>query len=130
MPIYQGSCECQSVKFEVSGELSDITACHCYECRKSSGNYWAYTEVMPDQINFLEKDDLGWYDSTDLAIRGFCKNCGSTLFWRLKGREEWHISASSFDDPIPVKLTNHIFVTERGSFYEITDGLPQAARFE
>ncbi len=46
-----GSCECGAVVFELSGKLRDVVACHCGQCRKTSGHYWAATSVPTPQLH-------------------------------------------------------------------------------
>lgn len=130
MERHQGSCECGDVKFEVTGELRPVIACHCDQCRKSSGHYWAATYADSQNMKITRGRTLTWFQSTDVVRKGFCRTCGSSLFWRLDGRDGCSISAGAFDTELPVKLKKHIFVSEKGCYYDIHDGLPQAARFD
>jgi hypothetical protein len=74
-----------------------------------------------------------WYRSSDKARRGFCKICGSTLFWHGEGYEDLvgqiDISAGSLDDTQTLKLTRHIFCKFKGGYYEIKDGIPEFDAF-
>jgi hypothetical protein len=63
-----------------------------------------------------------------LARREFCKHCGSNLFFDPLDSEkiEWTgISMGAFYGPTNTKITGHIFVKDKGDYYQITDGLPQ-----
>ena len=130
MQVYKGSCECRDVTFEVTGQLRPVIACHCDQCRKSSGHFWASTYAPSENINITSGRALSWFQSTDVVRKGFCRTCGSSLFWKLDGRNGLSISGGAFDDAIPAKLEKHIFVSEKGCYYEITDGLPQADQFD
>ncbi|MXU65941.1 GFA family protein [Oceanomicrobium pacificus] len=130
MPPLRFSCECSQVQYEISGPLPEVLACHCTQCRKSSGHYWASVRVQDDQIKVISDTTLAIYQSTDMAQRGFCTACGSTISWRLQGRPGLLLSAGCFDDDLPVRLTGHHFVTEKGNYYDLKDGLPQAERFD
>jgi len=127
---HQGSCECGDVTFDVLGELRPIIACHCDQCRKSSGHFWAATYAPSDQITITHGRALTWFQSTDVVRKGFCRLCGSSMFWRQDGRDGLSISAGAFDTELPVRLAKHIFVSEKGCYYDITDRLPQAAQFD
>ena len=81
----KGSCECQGVVFELIGELRDVVFCHCSQCRKTSGHYWAATQVSKGNLNLIKATSLSWYDSSDNARRGFCSLCGSSMFYERKG---------------------------------------------
>ena len=50
----KGSCECQGVVFELIGELRDVVFCHCSQCRKTSGHYWAATQVSKGNLNLIK----------------------------------------------------------------------------
>jgi hypothetical protein len=130
MQSYRGSCECGKFAIEVSGDISPVFACHCVQCRKSSGHYWAAVPVPTRQISVISDETLAWYQSTDVADKAFCRNCGSSIFWRLAGRPTLHVSAGLFDDDLPAKLDSHRFISERGTYYDITNSLPQAGLFD
>lgn len=123
--MHTGSCLCGAVTFEVSGELATPDACHCSQCRKQSGHYWAATDVPKSRVTIHGEDSLTWYQASEKARRGFCSTCGSFLFWDAIGKDEFGIAMGAFDGPTGVKLGLHIFVADKGDYYEIADGLPQ-----
>lgn len=122
---HSGSCLCGRVQFSVKGELREVIACHCHQCRKQSGHYYAATSAPDDCLEVREDGALAWYQSSEHARRGFCSNCGSALFWKFDGESTTSISAGSFDAPTGLRLGRHIFVADKGDYYEIGDGLPQ-----
>ena len=120
-----GSCLCGAVRFTVSGPLGEPDACHCTQCRKQSGHYWASVDVMRDAIVITGEDQLTWYQSSTKVRRGFCATCGSFLFWDVAGRARIAVAMGAFDGPTETRLGMHIFVAEKGDYYAITDGLLQ-----
>lgn len=68
-----------------------------------------------------------WYRSSEAARRGFCGICGSNLFWDGSG-ENLSIFAGTLDGDPGIRLAGHIYCADKGTYYEIEDGLPQAAR--
>jgi len=62
------------------------------------------------------------------AGQAFCSNCGSTLFWDPIQRDSIAIAMGAFDTPTQTHLKMHIFVADKGDYYEIADGLPQNQR--
>jgi hypothetical protein len=60
--------------------------------------------------------------------RGFCRTCGSSLFWDPPHKDWIGVAMGAFDPPTDTKLRIHIFVSEKGDYYEIADGLPQNQR--
>ena len=121
----KGSCECQGVVFELTGELRDVVFCHCSQCRKTSGHYWAATQVSKGNLNLIKATSLSWYDSSDEARRGFCSVCGSSMFYERKGIDKISVSAGSLEIPTSLDRMRHIYVASKGDYYDISDDLPQ-----
>jgi len=120
-----GRCNCGAVRFRTRGALREVVACHCSQCRRQSGLYFAATNVADDNIEISGEANITWYRASEVARRGFCTTCGSALFWKHQDDPFISVLAGSFDQPTGLKLTSHIFCADKGDFYEITDGLPQ-----
>ncbi len=73
-PVH-GSCLCGGVRFEVHGPMQEITACHCTQCRKTTGHFLASTNVANDDLIMSASGSLRWYTSSQVAERGFCGTC-------------------------------------------------------
>jgi hypothetical protein len=105
--------------------MRDVVGCHCHQCRKQSGHFYATTSASDKDLDVQGSEALKWYQSSEKARRGFCSECGSALFWKYDGEATTSILAGSMDAPTGLKLTSHIFVGDKGDYYEIGDGLPQ-----
>ena len=116
-----GSCLCGAVRFDVQN-LRDVVACHCLQCRKTTGNYMSATAANNADLKMTETRGLKWYRSSDTAQRGFCQDCGSVLFWKGDGRDYTAITAGSIDGKTGLKLMGHIFCDSAGDYYEIVGG--------
>jgi hypothetical protein len=114
------------VSFEVTGELQPPDACHCSQCRKQSGHYFASTAVPRADLTIHGADNVTWFRSSEKVRRGFCSTCGSSLFWDPIYKDVTGIAMGALDRPTDTKLTIHIFVADKGDYYDIADGLPQA----
>ena len=123
-----GSCLCGGVRFEVTGPLRPVVACHCGQCRKTSGHYVAATSALRDHIRFAADATLRWFRSSTTARRGFCATCGSSLFWALDDGPRLSISAGVLDGATGLSTVGHIFCADKGDYYDIEDDLPQLAR--
>ena len=123
--MHTGACLCGAVRFEVTAELAPPDACHCSQCRKQSGHFWVSTEVPRETLTLHGEEHLTWFTASDKARRGFCATCGSFLFWDPSGRGKIGIAMGAFDAPTNTRLAQHIFVADKGDYYDITDGLPQ-----
>jgi hypothetical protein len=123
-----GSCLCGAVKFKVEGELKPPDACHCTQCRKTSGHYWVSTDVARGAVKIDGEFNVAWFRSSEKAQRGFCSTCGASLFWDPIDKGTIAIAMGAFDSPTGTKIAKHIFVADKGDYYEIKDGLPQNAQ--
>lgn len=122
---HRASCLCGAIRIDVAGDLGPPDACHCTQCRKQSGHYWSSTDVPRRAVTIQGEDNITWFQSSEKARRGFCKTCGSALFWDAIGRDKIAIGMGAFEKPTDIKLHKHIFVADKGDYYEIADGLPQ-----
>ena len=122
-PRATGGCLCGGVRYALRGALRGVVNCHCGQCQRSHGHYGAYTSVAPDQISLTETRGLKWYQSSAMARRGFCAECGSSLFWEPAGKDHLAIAAGSLDQPSGLTTTGHIFTQDKADYYTIDDGL-------
>jgi hypothetical protein len=122
--IHSGSCLCGAVRFTTQGPLRGVIYCHCSQCRKQSGHYYAATNVTDGKITVEGGGNLTWYRASPDARRGFCRTCGSALFWKRDGSDYISVLAGSFDQPSGLSGACHIFVADKGDYYTIADGLP------
>jgi hypothetical protein len=120
-----GSCLCGAVAFEIHGPMRPVLACHCTQCRKTSGHYWAATEVATPDLKIIRDDGLKWYRSSASARRGFCAHCGASLFWEREGEGQISIGAGTLNGATGLTMQKHIFVADKGDYYDIGDQLPQ-----
>jgi len=116
-----GSCLCGGVKYQINGPMRPIVACHCSQCRKTSGNYVTATRVAKVDLVFDSMSTLKWYKSSDVAERGFCGTCGSNLFWQRQVGENTSIMAGTIDPPTGLHIAQHIFVGDKSDFYDLFD---------
>ncbi len=120
-----GGCLCGAVRYALSGKLRPVVNCHCGQCRRSHGHYAAYTSVARDGFALTESRGLKWYRSSPLARRGFCAECGGSLFWDPPDRDTLSVAAGSLDDATGLTTLCHIYVADKGAYYRIDDGLAQ-----
>jgi hypothetical protein len=127
-----GGCLCGAVRFEVRGPLRDVLICHCEECRRWNGHAAACTAARREDLVLLEDSTLRWIESprSDAhARRGFCGQCGSSLFWDAPERPTVSIMAGTLDAPTGIRTISHWYVSQTGDYYDLPDdGLPRHAR--
>lgn len=126
--MHKGSCICQKVSFEIEGDIKPMDACHCKICRKASGHFGVGTDIDREKIKILGEENIQWFQSSDWVRRGFCKTCGCHMFFDPLDKEKvgWiGLYAGTIDGQTNAKIREHIYVKDKGDYYEIDDGLPQ-----
>jgi hypothetical protein len=123
--MHKGSCLCGAVSFNVTCALPPPDACHCSQCRKQSGHFFASTDVPRTALTIHGTDHLTWFRSSERVRRGFCSTCGSSLFWDPIHKDWIGIAMGAFELPTDTRLRIHIYVADKGDYYDIADGLPQ-----
>lgn len=126
----QGKCLCGGVAFSFAREdLKLADACHCSQCRRWSGYLWGSVNAPLGAVAFSRDATLKWYRASDYARRGFCSECGASLFWHGDKLDDHKdriaIALGVLEAPTGLKVAEHIFVVDKGDYYDIADGLPQ-----
>jgi hypothetical protein len=117
-----GRCLCGAVRYEIDGQLRDVSVCHCVECRRWHGHVGAYTAAPRDALRMVADGGLRWIDSPESdahARRGFCGECGSSLFWDAPDRATISIAAGTLDAPTGLKTIDHIYTESASDYYEL-----------
>jgi hypothetical protein len=121
-----GGCLCGAVRFETRGPLRKVVACHCSQCRRQTGLFYAATNARLEDVRMSGETAVTWYRASANARRGFCCRCGSALFWQEDGEDRISILAGAFDQPSGLVMGHHIYCDDKADFYEIPeDGLPR-----
>ena len=123
--MHKGSCLCGAITFEVQGDLPGPDACHCTQCRKQSGHFFASTDVPRAAVTVQGADKVTWFRSFEKVRRGFCSICGSALFWDPIHKDWIGIAMGAFEQPTGTRLRIHIHVASKGDYYDLADGVPQ-----
>lgn len=120
----KGQCLCGAVKFSGKPD-GGIGVCHCGQCRKTGAG--PFMEVdMKTGVSFQADETLKWFRSSEKGERGFCTNCGSTLFWRSVGAgAAMSVSAHALQDDHGLELEQHIWVDDKPDWYEFADDAPR-----
>ena len=122
-----GRCECGGVSYRTTGPLRDVFNCHCGRCRRFTGHHMAGTAVDADALELTLSATLSWYEPAPGVEYGFCRRCGSSLFWRTSGRPgRVTICAGTLDQPTGLRTTQAWWVAEAGDYHE----RPSVTEFE
>lgn len=124
-PFETGGCLCGAVRYQCTQPMREVVNCHCRMCQRTHGHIAAYTAIPRDHLILKVTRGLTWYASSDKARRGFCCQCGASLFWEPADDAYIAISAGTLDDPAGLTTVRHIYTAEAGGYYAITDDIEQ-----
>jgi hypothetical protein len=101
---YTGGCQCGAVRFHATELRDNPHVCYCRMCQKATGNLFAALVGVRHEHLSWTRGTPAEFDSSDLAARGFCSACGTSLYYRSKGGPHVSISIGSFDEPHHIDL--------------------------
>lgn len=123
----KGSCLCQSVSYEIKPPYKLFQYCHCSRCRKVTGSAHASNIYIPSsQFKWLlGAEHVGRFEhpTAKYYATSFCKVCGSSLPWEVKGGKNVVVPAGTLDDDLNIKPQQCIYWGSRASWYEETCNL-------
>jgi len=118
-----GKCLCGRVTFVAQGVETHIHSCHCGMCRKWSGGPALAASV--ESVSFSGEEYIERYDSSDWAQRGFCRSCGTNLFYYLKPADNYVMWTGGFDDAEQFHLAGEIYIDDKPSGYDFAGDHPR-----
>lgn len=118
----EGQCLCGAITVQ-TGRRDRIDVCHCGMCRQWSGGPMLAVHCGKDsQITGLEHVRV--YASSDWAERGFCDTCGTHLFYKLKGTDEYVFTAGLFQQGADFAMGSQIFIDKKPGYYTFAEQTP------
>ena len=120
-----GGCACGRVRYSATIENDEAYLCHCRMCQRATGSVSiAFKHVRQADVKWDGEPD--WYDSSPIAIRPYCRECGSSLGFQFKeGSENMDLTVASFDDPSGFKPKHHFGAESLHRAWINTEGLPE-----
>ncbi len=116
----RGKCLCGAVRITAKDAGTEVGACHCKMCRRWGGGPFMEIECGTN-VSFEGEENVSVFDSSAWAERGFCKKCGTHLFYRFKRTGQHGIPVGLFDDDENLTFTHQVFIDEKPSFYRFAD---------
>ncbi|MBZ0329659.1 GFA family protein [Halomonas sp. ANAO-440] len=126
--MLKGSCLCGKVRYKVSGEIDEVSMCHCQQCQKAQGS--AFAAVAPicsaDFRITQGAEYLKEYRATPNKARVFCAECGSPLYSARDDRPEAkRLRLGTLDTPISPSKRYHAWVSSKAEWFDLEDALPK-----
>lgn len=110
--VRTGGCLCGAVRVSARLSSNEIQACHCGQCRRWTGGGPLFVVAVEDPV-FEGADRIGAFHLSEWGERAFCKDCGATLYWRMRGRPVSYIAAGMLDDDEGLTVAEEIFADRR-----------------
>ncbi|MEM8541249.1 MAG: GFA family protein [Pseudomonadota bacterium] len=102
MTEYTGGCQCGALRYKLTSNINDPHLCHCRMCQKAAGNYFMPLGGVKRADFQITRGEPSWFHSSGPVRRGFCKNCGTPLFFETVDYDGMSITLGSLDDPASV----------------------------
>jgi len=131
--MYSGGCLCNTVRFEIHGDIRNIVYCHCSQCRKAQGTAFATNGIVQtkDFIFLNGENDLTGFTVNEKQIKYFCKHCGSPIMSKNTDRpEQIRVRLGTIESDIHERPEAHIFASSKANWDQICDDIPQFDEFE
>lgn len=124
MTKFTGGCLCQAIRYETTAEPLNQRICHCRLCQKAIGAAFNARVLMRiDDVSIT--GPVSTYHSSETLERGFCSECGASVFSRRAAAGVMGLTVGSLDDPSLFKPDMHFWVSSKQDWLNIDDGLPQ-----
>lgn len=117
--VGKGYCLCGKVKVTAPTMSNQIGACHCRKCRTWTGGP-LLTIDCGTEVSFEGQEHIGVFDSSEWAERGFCLNCGSHLFYRIKENHQYFMPVGIFEEDGTLVFDHQIFIDEKPEYYDFS----------
>ncbi len=116
----RGHCLCGKVNITAKHASTGVGACHCKTCRRWGGGPFMEIECGAD-VDIDGESNIAVFDSSEWAERGFCRNCGTHLFYRLKATGQHMIPVGLFNESEKLVFESQVFIDEKPEYYEFTN---------
>ena len=123
-PVLVGGCQCGAVRYALYAQPTNPHVCHCRMCQKAFGGYFAPLAGVPLGDFAWVKGAPGIFKSSEAVERGFCRDCGTPLFFRYLDKDRISVSLGSLDDPARVAPARQDGVESRLPFVATLAALP------
>ena len=115
----EGACHCGRVRVTAPADAFGVVACHCADCQKLHGNFFAMLVTDRASVTFTGDEHVRWYRSSPANERGFCAECGSRVAKRPVEGAKIMLSVGLFDRDLPRRLAKHVWAESKPAWYDL-----------
>ena len=94
-----GGCQCGAVRYHATEMLDNAHICHCRMCQKAVGNIFAALVAAPREAITWTRGTPARFRSSEHVDRGYCRDCGTPLFYEDLTGERVNFTIGSMDHP-------------------------------
>ncbi len=128
---YSGQCFCGAIRYQLTGEPKDVSLCHCSDCRRNAGAPMVTWAAFPEMALTITRGQPKTVNSSGTAMRSFCADCGTGLFYRNAAilPEIVEVQSSTLDDANALPPTEQIQMAERLTWVKHIHEIPGFERW-
>ena len=99
-----GGCQCGAIRYRADSLRRDSHICHCRMCQKAAGNFFMALVGVPLSDLSWTRGEPATFRSSEHVQRGFCKECGTPLFYLHDEKSSIAMTTGSFDHPEKIPM--------------------------
>ena len=120
-----GGCQCGAVRYRVSVRPENVHLCHCRMCQKATGGVFAALAGCAKSSLEWTQGQPSFFASSNLAQRGFCRDCGTPLTFAHNTPEaRIYVTIGSLDDPERADIEIQYGLEAKISWVEFCEDVP------
>jgi hypothetical protein len=124
-PVATGGCQCGKVRYAFNVAPQNAHVCHCRMCQRATGGVFAALAGGPKNEIVWTKGEPAFFQSSNLAKRGYCRDCGTPLTFSYDIPEaRLYVTIGSLDAPNAVPIVIQYGVESRLDWVKFCDDVP------
>ncbi len=123
------TCLCGAVKVSAITSSNAVVACHCTQCQRWTGGGPLFT-VRVQNVSFEPSSAIEVYRASSHGERGFCKHCGTTLYWTMRDEPPRYLPVGLLESQVGLTVREEIFIDNRPSWLSAFEGATQSTEAE
>lgn len=116
----RASCVCGATRITAKNVSHCVAACHCGMCRKWVGGPLMAVDCGTE-VALSGEENVSIFNSSKWAERGFCRQCGTHLFYRVKRTGQYVLPVGLFGDDDSFVFDQQLFIDEKPPYYRFAN---------
>lgn len=125
VPMAEGGCQCGAVRYTLYVAPQNVHACHCRMCQRATGGLFAALAGAPKTEFAWTKGEPAFFESSNLAKRGYCRDCGTPLSFSYNQPDaRFYVTIGSLDDPAQAPIIRQYGIESRIPWVKFCENAP------